>query len=536
MLNLLYSLAGGGGVNVTLGLHQDPIWVAVTLALSALVAIGYAVIAVNWYFQSRLAGQAESRATLRRLRNICLCCGICGSTFYLTDMPWIVWRFYDVCLLVFAWSTWSFVWRMRGLGLVDERLAQVAELERAATRYREIAELLPHMVWTATAHGVVDFSNQAWHGYVGAGDRTWLDAVHPDERFRVLNLWNAAIAARHAVNFEARLGGRDGYRTFLVRATAIKQGEAVKWLGACADIEDQKLLAAEKEMQVRQKSFFLNALSHDLRAPLHNVLLNAQLLKMSSDAGDPLDTEALDMIMENSVAAADLVAKLLDYAKVGAEDENVIEPVQLPMLLSQIVRRYTPLAEQKGLFLRKFETATSGDVPPPSFQISTDRQKLERIICNLVENAVKYTARGGVVLELSTRAGGEARIRVRDSGIGIPHDKIPYLFDEFYQVNNYERDRSKGFGMGLAICRSLARHIRAEVRLAATGTDGSCFEIVLANDSDDGSGGSGEHDGDIGRDEDRRGAEQPLGPDRGGRPLSAAGDCDDPAPAGLCGL
>src|SRR6185503_16446484 len=127
----------------------------------------------------------------------------------------------DVCLLVFAWSTWSFVWRMRGLGLVDERLAQVAELERAATRYREIAELLPHMVWTATAHGVVDFSNQAWHDYVGSTDRTWLDAVHPDERYRVLNLWNAAVAARHAVNFEARLGGRDGFRTFLVRARAI---------------------------------------------------------------------------------------------------------------------------------------------------------------------------------------------------------------------------------------------------------------------------------------------------------------------------
>src|SRR3954469_25642955 len=139
---------------------------------------------------------------------------------------------------------------MRGLGLVDERLAQVAELERAATRYREIAELLPHMVWTATAHGVVDFSNQAWRDYVGgAGDRTWLDAVYPDERYRVLNIWNAAIAARHPVNIEARLAGRGGYRTFLVRATPIQQGDAVKWLGACADIEDQRLLAAEKELQ-----------------------------------------------------------------------------------------------------------------------------------------------------------------------------------------------------------------------------------------------------------------------------------------------
>jgi PAS domain S-box-containing protein len=546
MLNLLYSLAGGG-LDVTVGGPQDPFWVAVTLALSALVAIGYAVIAVNWYFQSRLADKAESRATLRRLRNICLCCAICGTTFYLTDMPWIVWRFYDVCLVVFAWSTWSFIWRMRGLGLVDERLAQVAELERAATRYREIAELLPHVVWTATAHGVVDFSNQAWHDYVAAADRTWLDVVHPDDRGRVQKLWNAGIAARRPVHFEARLNGRDGYRAFLVRATAIAQGEAVKWLGACADIEDQKLLAAERELQVRRKSFFLNALSHDLRAPLHNVLLNAQLLKMSCDAGEPVDAEALDMIVENSVAAADLVAKLLDFAKVGAEDENVVEPVQLPGLLAQIVRRYAPLAEQKGLFLRKSEVVVANTDVPASFQVATDRQKLERIISNLVENAIKYTGHGGVVLELATSAGtgagGELCIRVRDSGIGIPHDKVPYLFDEFYQVNNYERDRSKGFGMGLAICRSLARHIGAEVRLAATGTDGSCFEVVLGGAGQRGDNGDGDSD-DVGRnraDDDARqaavvAAERPLGPDRGGRSLGAAGDCDDPAPAGLCGF
>ena len=227
MMNGFHWLGGAGGLGVLLGgeMRPDPLWTAVTAALSAMIVVGYCVIAVNWFFQSRLARQGDSRAALRRLRNICLCCAICGSTFYLTSMPWIVWRFYDVALAVFAFNTWTFVARQRGgLRLIDERLAQVDELERTATRYREIAELLPHMVWTATAHGVVDFSNQVWRDYVGAADRTWLDAVHPDERFRVLNLWNAAVAARSSVKFEARLAGRDGYRTFLIRATTIVQG------------------------------------------------------------------------------------------------------------------------------------------------------------------------------------------------------------------------------------------------------------------------------------------------------------------------
>src|SRR5204863_2102352 len=108
----------------------------------------------------------------------------------------------------------------------------------------------------------------------------------------------------------------------------------------------------------------------------------------------------------------------------------------------------------------------------------TDRQKLERIISNLVDNAVKYTHRGGVTLQLLA-VESQISIRISDTGIGIPTNSAPHLFNEFYQVNNYERDRSKGFGMGLAICKSLARHLDGEVRLARTGVEGSCFEVLL---------------------------------------------------------
>src|SRR5688572_29490404 len=118
MSNLLYWVVAAGGFDWALVRGNEPFWVALTISLSALVAVAYCVIAVNWYFQTKLRQHADSRATLRRLRNICLCCGVCGTTFYLTDMPWVVWRFYDACLVVFAWSGWSFVWRMRGLGLV----------------------------------------------------------------------------------------------------------------------------------------------------------------------------------------------------------------------------------------------------------------------------------------------------------------------------------------------------------------------------------------------------------------------------------
>jgi signal transduction histidine kinase len=504
-------------------------WAWVTVTLSVLIAVGYGIIAFNWYFQLKLAKLAEARAALSCLRNIWFLTGVCGYAFWAMDMPWLIWRFYDAALFVILIYTWTFVVRMRGLSLVSERLKQIEDLERNAKKYHEIAELLPHMVWTASADGGVDFSNQRWREYVG-DDRAWLDALHPDHREQAIDEWNHSLQTRQPFMFEARLAGAragagepdangygGGYRWFVIRATPIAQGDAIKWLGACADVEDQKLLAVQKELQAKQKSFFLNALSHDLRAPLHNVLLNAHLLKMSAQTReqDQHDLESVQMIVENAVAAGDLVTRLLDFAKVGALEHNVIQHVGLVATLGQIIRRFQPIADKKQLSLRLIADSD----PNEKIKILTDRQKLDRIVSNLLDNAIKYTRSGVVSLELGEAEEprqGAICIRISDTGMGVPPANVPYLFDEFYQVNNYERDRSKGFGMGLAICRQLARQIGGDVRLASTGPKGSCFELTL-----DANPPAGEVD--------ESGAA--VGADRGGRQSGANGDQPDPEDA-----
>jgi nitrogen-specific signal transduction histidine kinase len=496
-MNFVGTVGGStDGTQELQGLQPDVIWAWGTIALSVLLTVGYCAIAVNWYCQSKLARHAEAKAALARLRNICITCGFSGYAIYVADAPWLVWRLYDAVLMALLLYTWSFVWRMRGLSLIHERLAHLSNLERTAAKYREIAELLPHMVWTATAEGRVDFSNQQWRSYATDG-RSWLEAVHPTERLEASARWQDAVANCEPLTMEVSLGGCAGgtYRTFIVKATPIIKGNGVKWLGACADIEDQKLLASQKELQARQKSFFLNALSHDLRAPLHNVLLNAHVLKMS--AHDQADTETLNTIIENAVSAGDLVTKLLEFAKAGAQDENRLESVSLTSMLQQIVRRFQPIAEKKHLSLRFAES------PAADATILTDRQKLERIVSNLVDNAIKYTSKGGVSLAFVVN-GHQTCVRVCDSGEGIPPESVPYLFDEFYQVNNYARDRSKGFGIGLAICRSLARHLRGEVRLASTGPEGSCFELALTDVGSDRRGRPGGQEGDLAHPEDVR--------------------------------
>ena len=134
------------------------------------------------------------------------------------------------------------------------------------------------------------------------------------------------------------------------------------------------------------------------------------------------------------------------------------------------MRRFVPVADPKGLYLR---VVADCDV-----ELRTDRQKLDRIVTNLVDNAIKFTSRGGVTMEVTDCDGG-ATVRVSDTGIGVPPEHAPHLFDEFYQVNNPHRERGKGFGMGLAICRTLARQLGGDIRLAESAPGGTTFELTL---------------------------------------------------------
>ncbi len=436
------------------GSTSDIYWSFLTVLLSFGIAIGYAAIAYNRYFHLKLAHKTESAAASRRLLIITFCSMVCGTTFYWFAMPWLIWRLYDCILLFLLYSTWSYAIRMRGVGLVDERLSQMGALEESAKRYGEIAELLPQMVWTAREDGHMDFSNQRWLEYVGDG-RTWLDALHPQDRQRVESWWARTLRLRQASTIEARLGGMDHYRTFVISATPIVSHGVIK------------AVAASREMHAKRRAFFLNALSHDLRAPLNTVVLNAELLKVVPP--DEVRNCVLN-IMESAKSAGDYVTKILDFARAGGEERNQIEYISVSSILSNVQQRFRPSAEQRHL---SFQVIRDRDI-----EVQTDRQKLERLIGNLVDNALKYTTTGGVILELIP-AEDTFSVRVTDTGIGIPADTAPYLFDEFYQVNNTERDRSKGFGMGLTICKYLAQQLGGTVRLVTTSERGSCFEVTM---------------------------------------------------------
>jgi signal transduction histidine kinase len=222
----------------------------------------------------------------------------------------------------------------------------------------------------------------------------------------------------------------------------------------------------------RRKSFFLNAVSHDLRTPLNGLLLQASLAEVGAAVGDCNAVQrAAQEIKVGAKAAAELLDGLLEYARAEAAVDSVIsEPVDLGVFIGDVIAGSSAAAAHKGLSLRAGV--------PEGLVIHTDRRRLARVLTNLVSNAVKFTDQGDVRVEVQ-QGHHRLRIHVIDTGIGIAPEHRGRLFDEFFQVNNVERIRNKGFGLGLPIARRLARQLGGDITVESAVGHGSRFTVSL---------------------------------------------------------
>ncbi|MEA3538373.1 MAG: PAS-domain containing protein [Pseudomonadota bacterium] len=218
----------------------------------------------------------------------------------------------------------------------------------------------------------------------------------------------------------------------------------------------------------REKTRFLAAASHDLLQPLHAARLFAAALDREvSGSGHVL----VDRIDQSIVAAEQLLRTLLDISKLDAGGfEPTITVFQLKPLLHEVAATFQPMAAEKGLTLR---------IGGVDATLETDRTLLRSIVQNLLSNAVRYTARGGIVLG-ARRRGERVRIDVVDTGPGIPEDKQDLIFREFERLGT---GGEAGVGLGLAIVDRAARHLGAKVDLASVQGRGSRFSVTfdLAN-------------------------------------------------------
>jgi CheY-like chemotaxis protein len=244
--------------------------------------------------------------------------------------------------------------------------------------------------------------------------------------------------------------------------------ESLELQFANLDLANDLLLQKEfAEAANVAKSRFLASASHDLRQPVHALGMFVGALR-----DRPLDEVSGRLVrqIQNSVGALDsLFGAILDISRL---DAGVIESrphaFAIHPLLERICRDEMPEIDRKGIELR---------LVPCSLFVQTDPVLLERVLRNLISNAVRYTDMGRVII--GCRRGARLSIQVWDSGRGIPSDQQDLIFQEFYQIGNPERDRARGLGLGLAIVQRLTRILNIPIQMQSQVHLGSVFKLSV---------------------------------------------------------
>jgi PAS domain S-box-containing protein len=376
----------------------------------------------------------------------------------------------------------------------QKRLGDVVQSNEARLAFA--MDVIGEGVWEWDLAGDVIQATTPWADTFGfrpedapSSFQTWVSYVHPEDRDRVAAAvrahLNGGISKYEAMYRLPRSGG--DWIWVLDRGRIVEwsaNGRPQRMVGALKDVtvqrEAERVLREAKdaaEATSRATSNFLATVSHEIRTPLNAVIGTAGLLETT--ALDPSQRELVGLIRCGGDTLLAIVNDVLDFAKI---ESGRLELDEHPFDMRVLARRTVSLVEQsafsKGL---RLETIVERDVPS---WFRADDTRIGQILLNLLSNAVKFTPTGGVQLCISTDDidGPRPLIRfaVKDTGIGIPRDRLARLFQPFVQADTSTTRRFGGTGLGLAISRRLAELMGGSIEVESVERAGSCFTLVVA--------------------------------------------------------
>lgn len=367
-------------------------------------------------------------------------------------------------------------------------------------RFTLLAEAVPDILLTSPGDLTCDYINRRASEYTGLAvdallSPAGLEVIHPEDRGSlqdaVVKSWQTGTPMTH----EFRLRRADGaYRWHRMKFVPMQDvdGKAVKWFGACTDIDDLKRLGQQLEwktselQQLNRRLIesnsdlqqFAAVVAHDLQSPLNAMMLHGDdMNRFVRGAGDPEAIDCLQSMMNSVVKMQRLIRNVLDYSRVEWGGSSSFTKVDCKAVLARTIETLAGEIRSSGSMV------TSGDLPT----IVADPEQIEAVLQNLIGNGIKYRKPGaGAHVHVSaTRSEGEWLFTVRDDGIGIPSLDTGRIFRVFERLGR--KTDSEGAGIGLAICRRVVERHGGRIWVESELGHGSsfCFTLPFTSPADD---------------------------------------------------
>ena len=377
---------------------------------------------------------------------------------------------------------------------ITERTRADRALRESEERYRGLFEDANDLVYTHDLAGNFTSINRAAERITGypATEATRVNLaqiVAPEHLELAREMVSRKVVSGGPTVYELDVITRDGGRVPLEVSTRLmlRDGKPVGVQGIARDIRERRRIEAERaellareqaaraeaELANRAKDEFLATLSHELRTPLSAILIWARLLRSGRLEPDAR-TRALEVIERNTKLQARLIEDLLEVSRIIAGKLRLeLTPVDLAATVESAIDAVRAAADAKEITL---ECELDHGIGP----VRGDRNRLQQIVWNLVANAIKFTPSGGRVAVRLARDAHDAVISVRDTGIGIPADFLPHIFERFRQADSTSTRAHGGLGLGLAIVRHLVERHGGTVTAASPGEgQGATFTVRL---------------------------------------------------------
>jgi PAS domain S-box-containing protein len=375
-----------------------------------------------------------------------------------------------------------------GVGLLHDTSRRREAEQRAReteSRFRNMADVAPVLLWMADPDALCTFFNQTWLDFTG---RTleeewgvgWAEGVHFEDFQRCVDTYMAAFAKREVFEMEYRLRRADGqYRWVLDRGTPryAEGGQFAGYIGSCVDITDRKDLEHDLLRAVRVRDEFLSIASHELRTPLTALRLQLDSVARSIERR-PAEHLASGRLAESTGDAlgqvgrlTSLVERLLDISRFAEGRLSLDhEDLDLVALVRGVVDTMREPARHSGCELTL--------AAPPALRGRFDRVRLEQVVTNLVANSVKFGERKPVEVTVAGQ-GATARVSVTDHGVGIDPHYQRRIFGRFERERAVSARHFGGLGLGLWVAKQIVDAHAGTISVESVPGQGATFTVLL---------------------------------------------------------